>query len=60
MTMSGAAPTARLARVQVTVVVPVQAQALVATLTKLTPGGRESLTLTAEATLGPPLLTLKV
>src|SRR2546425_9385607 len=61
MTRLGAvAPTAKLARVQVTVVVPLQAQPLPAALTKLTPGGRESLTVTAEAASGPALLTLRV
>ena len=60
MTMLGAVATARLVRVQVTVAVPLQAQPLPLALTSVTPGGRESLTLTAEAALGPPLLTLKV
>src|SRR5712691_12751591 len=61
MTMVGeVAPAARLARVQVTVVVPLQAQPLAVVLTKLTVGGSESLTLTAEAAAGPALLTLRV
>ena len=60
VSMVGAAPTARLARVQVTVAVPLQLQPLPLALTSVTSGGRESLTLTAEAAFGPALLTLRV
>ena len=60
MTMLGAVATARLVRVQVTVAVPLQAQPLPLALTSVTPGGRESLTLTADAAFGPTLLTLRV
>src|SRR5262245_28397088 len=58
--MSGAAPTARLARVHVTVVVPLQVQPLPVTLTSVTPAGRASVTVTAEAVSGPALLILSV
>src|SRR5438094_547726 len=61
MTRLGAvAPIAKLARVQVPVVVPLPTRRSSDLLTSVTPGGRESLTVTAEAASGPALLTLRV
>src|SRR5882672_6914868 len=61
MVMAGAAPGARLARVQVTTPPAwLQVQPLPVALTKVTPAGSVSLTLTEVAVLGPALLTLSV
>src|SRR5262245_59367488 len=60
MTMFGAAPTARLARVHVTVVGPLQLQPVPLALTNVTPAGSASVTLTVAAVLGPALLTPSV
>ena len=61
MTMSGAVPTAREGRVQVTVpVVALQLHPLPPALTSDTPVGRVSVTVISEAVLGPALLTLSV
>src|SRR5262245_49147987 len=59
-TMFTAAPTARLARVQVTVAVPLQLQPVPLALTSVTPAGSVSVTLTVAAVLGPALLTPSV
>ncbi len=59
--IAGAAPTARLARVQVTTPPDsLHDQPLPEALTKTTPAGRVSLTLTDVAAEGPALLTLNV
>src|SRR5438128_2459428 len=61
MVMAGAAPGAKLARVQVTTPPAwLQVQPLPDALTKVTPAGSVSLTLTEVAVLGPPLFTLSV
>ena len=61
MLMAGAAPGAKLARVQLTTPpASLQLQPLPVALTKVTPAGSVSLTLTEVAVLGPALLTLNV
>ena len=58
--ISGALPTARLARVQDTGLVPVQVHPLPVALVRLIPAGRVSVTLTLVAVLGPALLTERI
>src|SRR5256885_8709972 len=59
--IAGAAPTARLGRVQVTMPPPyLQVHPVPLALTKVTASGSVSLTLTEVAVLGPALLTLSV
>ena len=53
-------PLARLPRLQVTVVVPLQLPTLGVAETKLTPAGNGSLSTTAAAASGPPLETIRV
>ena len=55
--IAGAAPGARLARVQLTVVVPVQVQPVPVAETRVVPEGRVSETATLVAVEGPPLET---